>query len=240
MAKRALVRVLHQLELGARGRRTAPRARPARPALDARADFPGPHRLARGPRSWRGRRARTRSGAGEPVAPGRRRISFGLGRLLEPGGDVDRIPGRERRLDVVGHDLARLDADPRLQPEVVDGLEDAQAARSARSASSSWRRGIPNAAMHGVAGELLDLAAVRVMQSRDTARRSGRPPAHDLGIRCRDERRRVDDVDEEHCRELAFHAHDCRNVAGGPGFPPEAFKPSRSRGSRSASSSTTT
>ena len=40
-------------------------------------------------------------------------------RLLEARGEVDGLAGREGRVGVVDDDLARLDADPRLEPELV-------------------------------------------------------------------------------------------------------------------------
>src|SRR5207248_7560531 len=50
--------------------------------------------------------------------PPRARAEHNLARprgLLQPRGDVDRLARRERRLGVVDHDLARLDADARLE-----------------------------------------------------------------------------------------------------------------------------
>src|SRR5581483_7311502 len=40
-------------------------------------------------------------------------------RLLQPGGEVDGLAGRERRVGRVDDDLAGLDADPRLQLELL-------------------------------------------------------------------------------------------------------------------------
>ena len=58
---------------------------------------------------------------------------------------------------------------------------------------------------HGVAGELLDDAAVRRDAVRDLVEEARQARADDLGVGARDELRRADEVDEEHRRELALH-----------------------------------
>jgi hypothetical protein len=58
---------------------------------------------------------------------------------------------------------------------------------------------------HGVAGELLDDAAMRGDAVRDLVEEPRQARADDLGIRARDELRRPDQVDEKHRCELAFH-----------------------------------
>ena len=92
------------------------------------------------------------------------RISPGCGRLLQPRGDVDRVAGDER--------LAASPAttSPVLMPirardssaELASAADSriSTAARTARSASSSCTRGMPNTAIDRVADELLDRAAV--------------------------------------------------------------------------------
>jgi len=59
---------------------------------------------------------------------------------------------------------------------------------------------------HGVAGELLDDAAVRGDAVRDALEVGLDTATHDLGIGTGDERRRVDEIDEQDRGELAFHA----------------------------------
>ena len=79
------------------------------------------------------------------------------GALLQPGGDVDGVPDRER-LALAGHDLARVDADAALDPDapvavelLVELAERSRACPRPRerrvSASSSCTTGTPNTAM---------------------------------------------------------------------------------------------
>ena len=58
----------------------------------------------------------------------------------------------------------------------------------------------------GVAGELLDDAAVRGDAVRDVLEERVDAPADDLGIARGDELGRADEIDEEHGRELPLHA----------------------------------
>ena len=67
---------------------------------------------------------------------------------------------------------------------------------------------------HGIAGELLDDAAVRRDAARDVIEEPLHAPAHDLGIGGGDEVRRRDEVDEEDGRELALHPGILRVGAG--------------------------
>ena len=64
----------------------------------------------------------------------------------------------------------------------------------------------PEGGHDGVAGELLDDPAVRDHAVRDAVEERLDTAAHDLRIRARDERGRVDEVDEQDRGELAFHA----------------------------------
>ena len=57
----------------------------------------------------------------------------------------------------------------------------------------------------GVAGELLDDAAVGGDAVRDLVEEARQARADDLRIRARDELRRADEVDEENRRELSLH-----------------------------------
>ena len=58
---------------------------------------------------------------------------------------------------------------------------------------------------NSVTGELLHDSAVHRDAARDGVEVLGDPAAHDLGVGTEDEARRVDEVHEEHGRELAFH-----------------------------------
>ncbi len=58
---------------------------------------------------------------------------------------------------------------------------------------------------HGIAGELLDDAAVNGDAVGHTVEELGHPAADDLRIGARDELRRIDDVDEQNRRQLALY-----------------------------------
>ena len=142
---------------------------------------------------------------GEPV---RSRADEDLARprrLLEPRGEVDGLARGERRLGVVDDDLARLDPDPRLEPQLVDRR--AHRERRARRALRVVLVRLRDAERrhHGVAGELLDDAAVLLDAARDLLEELRDAPADDLGVGARDEPRRVDDVDEQDRCELSLH-----------------------------------
>ena len=68
---------------------------------------------------------------------------------------------------------------------------------------------------HGVARELLDDAAVGGDAVRDALEELRHAPARDLGVGPGDERRRIDEIDEENGRQLSFHCHKSMNDAGG-------------------------
>ena len=101
------------------------------------------------------------------------------GRLLEAGRDVHRV-ARDEPLTggrVAGDDLAGVDADADCEPDApapvrarrsarASAARMSAAARTARSASSSWTVGQPEDGHHGVADELLDGAAVRARARR--------------------------------------------------------------------------
>ena len=63
--------------------------------------------------------------AGERERPLAEQDLARAGRLLEPGGDVDRVAGRQplAGVSLSGHDLAGVDADPRLERDAVVALE---------------------------------------------------------------------------------------------------------------------
>ena len=127
------------------------------------------------------------------------------GRLLQARGDVDGLAGRERRVGVVDDDLARLDADPRLEPELVDLVEDRErgAHRALRVVLVRPRHA--ERGHHGVAGELLDRAAVLLDLLGRVLEVARHAPADDLRVAGAEQRRRVDEIDEDHGCELALH-----------------------------------
>ena len=134
-----------------------------------------------------------------------------VGGLLEPRGDVDGLAGREGRVAVVRDDLARLDPDPRLELQLVHAVQDGQRGANRALGVVLVRLRDPEGGHHGVAGELLDDPAVRGHAVRDAFEVRLDTAAHDLGIGARDERRRVDEIDEQDRCKLAFHAVKCRN-----------------------------
>ena len=128
----------------------------------------------------------------------------GVGNLLEPGRQVDSLTRRERRIAGAGDDLARLDPDPSLKLEVSDSVEDHE--RRAYRALGVVLVGGRNAegSHHGISGELLDRPAVRLDVAGDPVEEPGHAPAHDFRVARGDERRRVDEVDEQNGCKLAF------------------------------------
>ena len=99
---------------------------------------------------------RTSSSVASPIS-----TSSGVGRLLQPGGDVDRVAGREPLLGA-GHDLAGVHADPSLDAELRECL-----AHLHRRPAGAQRIVLVHRrhAEHGhdrVADELLHRSAVRL------------------------------------------------------------------------------
>ena len=143
----------------------------------------------------------------EPVRAGADQDLARLRGLLEAGGDVDGLAGGEGRVGVVGDDLARLDADPRLEAELVDGVEDRERRADRALGVVLVRRGNAEGGHDRVARELLDDAAVRVDAVRDAGRRTACTRRRTTsGSVAGDERGRVDEIDEQDGGELAFHA----------------------------------
>jgi hypothetical protein len=204
VAEAPLEGVLEQLELGVaaderriRGPsgRPVPRAdrlprphRPREPAEVERADVLGVDRAERQPVGRRSDQHLPR-----------------LGRLLQPRGDVDGFAGGEGRVRVVGDDLPGLDAGAGVESEIGEGFHDRERRANRALRVVLVRDGDAERGHHGVARVLLDGAAVEANASRDALEELRYAPAGDLGIRARDERRRVDDVDKEDGRELSLH-----------------------------------
>ena len=135
--------------------------------------------------------------------------------LLQAGGQVDRLAGGEGRVARVCHDLAGLDADPRLEVEVLDRLEDPECRLDGALGVVLVRLRDAEGGHDGVARELLDLPAVRLDAARHLVEEPGHAPAHDLGVARGDERRRVDEVDEQNRCEFSFQRPTYKNVQEG-------------------------
>ena len=133
------------------------------------------------------------------------RISPGLGELLEPRCDVHSLAGCERRVRLVRHDLPRFDPDPRFEAETVDGVEDRHGSPDGALGVVLVRGRNPERRHDGVAGELLDDAAVRRYALRNVLEEGVDAAPNDLRIARGDKRGRADEIDEEHGCELAFH-----------------------------------
>ena len=201
VAQRAFVGVSQQLELLLAAHEACPPA--ALPGVRGRERPPRPDLLA-GPDLDRTRSSTSTDSSVRRRAPGPSAIVPGPRRLLQPGGDVDRFSGREGRVDVFDDELAGLDPDARLEPEIATASSTANAARTARSASSSWE-GYAECGHHGVARELLDGAAVQLDLLCGVVEVAGHAPAHDFRVVRAEQRRRVDQIDEDHRCELPFH-----------------------------------
>ena len=127
-------------------------------------------------------------------------------RLLEARGEVDRLARRERRVGVLDDDLAGLDADPHAKAQLLDRGHDLERGAKGALGVVLVRERNAERGHDGVAGELLDGAAVRHDAARDVVEVAVDALPDDLRIGARDEPRRVDEVDEEDGRQLPFHA----------------------------------
>ena len=133
----------------------------------------------------------------------------GLGGLLEPRGDVHGVAGDERASlpCAAGHDLARVDADPQAEP-VSEQLPEAPLHRERRVEGALRvilvRLGNAEHGHDRVARELLDRAARvtdllghRVVEALE---HDARP----LRVLLLSERRRADEIGEQHRGQLAL------------------------------------
>ena len=151
-------------------------------------------------------------------AKGPTRISPGCASLLEPRRDVDRLAGREGRVGLVGDDLARLDADPRLEPELVHRVEDRRGGADGALGVVLVRLRDPERGHDGVAGELLDDAAVRGDAVRDVLEERVDAAADDLRVAAR-RRARSSRRDRRRARSRAcVPSRNCSYEGGGSGL----------------------
>ena len=125
--------------------------------------------------------------------------------LLEPRGHVHGLAGGERGLGRVDHDLAGLDADPSLEPELVHGVHDREPRPDPSLRVVLVCLGDAERRHDRVPRELLDQSAVRLDALRRALEILRDAAAHYLRIGARDERGRIDEVDEDDGRELSLH-----------------------------------
>ena len=140
-------------------------------------------------------------------------------RLLESRREVDGLAGDEGRVGVLDDDLSRLDPDPRLEPELADRVAHGERGLGRALRVVLVRLRHAERGEDGVPGELLDDPAVEHHAVGDHVEEAVDPPPHDLGVATRDEARRVDDVDEQHCCELSLHTRSVETQAGAPLIP---------------------
>ncbi len=202
---RAGDRVVKQLELLLAPDEGHGHAEPASDHLGDGDEPPGLDPVGEAPRRLGSERGRDDRVAGEPLDPRAEQHLAGLCSLLQPRGRIDREPRRERRLGLFRDDLAGLDADPDLEPEVLDRLHDREGRPHRPLGVVFVRKGDAERGHHGIARELLDDAAVGRDAMGHLIEEARQPRAHDLGVGARDELRRADEVDEENRRELPFH-----------------------------------
>ena len=125
--------------------------------------------------------------------------------LLQPRGEVDGLARDERGLSVIHDQLARLDPDPGLEIELVHCL--AHRERRSGGAQRVVLVRLRNAERgeNRVARELLDDPAVDRDAVGDALEELRHATPDDLGIGRSHHPRRVDEVHEEHGRELPLH-----------------------------------
>ena len=139
-----------------------------------------------------------RAGPDEDLA--RRRL------LLQAGGEVDGLAGGERRVPLIlDDDLAGLDADAGLEVELAHLLERGEAGADGALGVVLVCERDPEGGHDGVPGEFLHRAAVRDDAMLDLVEEARDLAPHDLRVTPGEAFGRVDEVDEEDCRELALH-----------------------------------
>ena len=141
----------------------------------------------------------------QPPGDGAERDRAGCGRLLQPRRHVHGLAGRERRVDVVDDELAGFDPDAGLEPELVHRFQHVEGCANGAFGVVLVRLRHAEGRHDGVACELLHRAAVQADALRGALEVARHLAAHDLGIAAREQRRRVDEVDEQDRRKLPFH-----------------------------------
>ena len=163
------------------------------------------NRLAESAQLERPCRLRLDRRAGEPMRGLSDQDLARASSLLQPRRHVDGLAGRERRVGLVHHDLAGLDADPRLERELAHVVDNRERSSDRPLRVVFVRLRDSERGHHGVPGELLHRPAVRLDAPGHTLEEGRDPPAHDLRVGAGHEVRVVDEVDEEDGRQLPFH-----------------------------------
>src|SRR5207247_355914 len=148
----------------------------------------------------------------EPMCRGAEQDLSRLGKLLEARCDVDRLAGRERRVAGAGHDLSGLDSDAGAQLEALNAVEDLERGANRALRVVLVRLGHAERGHDGVAGELLDRPAVGLDAARHLVEEPRDTATHDLRVARGDERRGVDEVDEQDRGEFALHPSIVRTI----------------------------
>ena len=206
VANGAQIRVLEQLELGvaAYERRSADAGSAADPGKAD--DPPRPDGLRSTSNLDRPLVLDLEAAEREPVGARADQDAVDRGCLLEPSGDVEGFAGRERGLGrVVDDDLAGLDPDPDVEPELLDGVEYAECGPDCTLGVVLVRLRDPECGHDRVPRELLDDPAVRDDAVGDLVEVLLDAPARYLRIASGDQRCRADEIDEQDCRKLALH-----------------------------------
>ncbi len=131
-----------------------------------------------------------------------------LRRLLQPGGDVDCIPGRKALLGA-GDDLARGDPDAALDVELGQDLAHLDRRPAGAQGIIFVRDGHPEDRHDSVADELLDRATVALDNRLHPLEVAGKERPECFRVGRLPERRRADDVAEEHRYDLALLRGPC-------------------------------
>ena len=125
--------------------------------------------------------------------------------LLEAGGEVDGLAGRERRLAVVDHDLAGLEPDAHGESQLLDRGENGDRSPGGPLGVVLVRLRDTERSHHGIACELLHDTAVGGHALGYTLEVARHTTPHDLWIGTREELGGADQIDEENSRQLSLH-----------------------------------
>ena len=112
----------------------------------------------------------------------------------------------------LGDDLAGLDPDSGFEPEAVDRLEELERRANGPLGVVLVRLRDAERGHDGVAGELLDVAAVVLDAPRDPVEEAGDAAPDHLWIRARDQPGRVDQVHENNGGQLALHPSSVETI----------------------------
>ena len=125
--------------------------------------------------------------------------------LLQPRGEVYGLSGDERGLSVIDDQLARLDPDPGLEIELVHCLSHRDGRSGGAQRVVLVRLWDAERGEDRVARELLDDPPVDRDAVGDALEELRDATPDDLGIGRSHHPRRVDEVHEQHRRELPLH-----------------------------------